>query len=146
MTVFTEADFNGWRFNRDAVHFNGGSAFFGHGHRCVDQPRLLVIDKFFKRTRTSQRSYMVDGMTPCATLADALAALSVPPRPSPEQLALLRAMPPGWHRPDNRIALASLGEMGLVEWGRDAENKVTVRLNAAGMAQLSITEQLEGGS
>lgn len=24
---YTETDFNGWRFARDAVHFNGGKVF-----------------------------------------------------------------------------------------------------------------------
>ncbi|MCK1669403.1 hypothetical protein [Bradyrhizobium sp. 153] len=129
---FTEADFNGWRFNRNGSHFNGGSAFFGYGHRCIDQPRLLVIDKFFKRTRTTQRSYMVDGTTPCATLADALAALSVPPHPSEEQLALLRSLSTDWMSPDRRGPLLPLADMGLIEWGRDIDNKVTCRLTADG--------------
>lgn len=135
-TPFTEADFNSWRFDRDAVHFNGGSAFFGHGHRCIDQPRLLVIDKFFKRTRTSQRSYMVDGTTPCATLAEALAALAIAPQPNAEHLAVLRTVPADWIRPERRVPLLPLAEMGLIEWGRSADDKVTCRLSAAGAALL----------
>jgi hypothetical protein len=74
--ILTEADFNSWRFNRDAVHFNAGKEFFGWGHRCVTQPRLLVIDKYFKKDRSSQRSYVVDGKTQCSTLAEALTVLS----------------------------------------------------------------------
>lgn len=134
--AFTEADFNSWRLNRNAMHFNGGSAFFGYGHRCIDQPRLLVIDKFFKRTRSTQRSYMVDGTTPCATLAEALAALSVPPRPNEEQRDLLRTLSTAWSCPDRRGPLLPLADMGLIEWGRDIDNKVTCRLTAAGRACL----------
>lgn len=133
MSEFTEADFNGWRFDRDAVHFNGGSAFFGYGHRCRDQPRLLVIDKFYKRSRASERSYMVDGTTPCATLDEALAALSVPPKPSEELLALLRSVKAEWHVPARRGPLLPLAEMGLIEWGRDADQHVTCRLTEAGI-------------
>lgn len=136
MADFTETDFNGWRFDRDAVHFNGGSAFFGYGHRCIDQPRLLVIDKFFKKTRSSERSYIVDGTTRCATLAEALAALSVQPRPNAEQLEKLRSVPTEWHRPADRLGLASLAEMGLVEWGRDDDRKVICRITSAGIACL----------
>lgn len=138
-TPLTEADFNNWRFDRDAVRFNGGSAFFGHGHRCIDQPRLLVIDKFFKRTRTSQRSYMVDGTTPCATLAEALTALAIPPCPTAEQIELLRAVSADWMQPERRGPLLPLAEMGLIEWGRSAEDKVTCRLTAAGKANLEST-------
>lgn len=144
MTVFTEADFNSWRLQRDAMHFNGGSAFFGYGHRCVDQPRLLVIDKFFKRTRTTQRSYMVDGKTACATLGEALAALSVPPTLTPDEMALLGTATADWHRPQTRQQLVPLADMGFVEWGRDAEDRVTVRLTAAGIAKLASFQQPEG--
>lgn len=134
---FTESDFNSWRFDRDAVHFNGGSAFFGHGHRCLTQPRLLVIDKFFKQTRSSQRSYMVDGSTPCATLAEALAALSQPPRPTSEQLALLRTVSADWTAPERRGPLLCLAEMGLIEWGRSIDNEIICRLTASGQACLT---------
>jgi hypothetical protein len=133
MTKFTEADFASWRFSRDAVHFNGGSAFFGYGHRCVDQPRLLVIDKFFKATRTSQRSYMVDGTTPCATLDEALTALSFPPQPTEEHRALLRTISVDWMVPARRAPLLPLAEMGLIEWGRNSEDRVTCRLTSAGV-------------
>ncbi|MFB6460488.1 hypothetical protein [Bradyrhizobium tunisiense] len=132
MSGFTEADFNGWRLSRNAAHFNGGSAFFGYGHRCIDQPRLLVIDKFFRATRTSQRSYMVDGTTPCATLTEALAALAVPPQPNDEQLTLLRSLSTEWSSPDRRGPLLPLADMGLLEWSRDIDNKIICRLTAAG--------------
>src|SRR5687767_12756070 len=93
---FTEADFNSWRFNRDAVHFNGGKQFFGYGHRCIDQPRMLVIDKYFNKDRSQQRSYLIDGKQPFTTLAEALAALAMPPVLSDDELRLLSALPEGW--------------------------------------------------
>lgn len=130
--MLTESDYNGWKFFRDAVHFNGGKVFFGYGHRCIDQPRLLVIDKYFKKDRSSQRSYLIDGKTPCASLPDALAALSVPPVLTDEELLLLRTVSTDWTRPETRVPLLPLAEMGFVEWGRDVEDKVTVRLTAVG--------------
>lgn len=136
MTAFSEADFNGWRLNRNAMHFNGGSAFFGYGHRCVDQPRLLVIDKFFRRMRITQRSYLVDGKTACATLAEALAALSTPPEPTEEQIELLRSLSTEWSSPERRAPLLPLADMGLIEWSRDIDRKVMCRLTAAGTACL----------
>lgn len=133
MSNLTKADFDGWRFNRDAVHFNGGSKFFGWGHRCVDQPRLLVIDKYFKKDRSTERSYLIDDRTACATLDEALAALSVPPAVNAEDLELLRAIPPGDDfQPEKRSHYAPLAAMGLVQWGRDKDDNVTCRLTDAG--------------
>jgi hypothetical protein len=134
--VFTEADFNSWRFNRDAVHFNGGKVFFGWGHRCVTQPRLLVIDKYFKADRSTKRSYLIDGKIACETLDDALAALSAPPVLTDEELALLRTVSSEWFRPNERIPLLPLAEMGFIEWGRNEENKVTCRLTANGQQKI----------
>ncbi|MBR0871172.1 hypothetical protein JQ633_12445 [Bradyrhizobium tropiciagri] len=133
---FTEADFNAWRFNRDVVHFNGGKEFFGWGHRCVDQPRLLVIDKCIRKDRSTQRSYLVDGKTPCTSLAEALAALDVAPVLTDEELRLLGTVQEEWVRPDERVPLLPLAEMGMIEWGRNAENRVTCRLTPAGAAML----------
>jgi len=137
--AFTESDFNGWKFHRDAVHFNGGKVFFGWGHRCVTQPRLLVISKYFKKDRSTQRSYCVDGKTPCETLEEALAALSIPPTLTDEEAALLASVSPDWYRPEERVPLLPLAEMGFVEWGRNEENKVTCRLTEAGRAALAAT-------
>lgn len=130
--MFTEADFNGWRFDRDAVHFNGGKVFFGWGHRCVDQPRLLVIDKYFKADRSTKRSYVVDGKTTFEALPEALVELSAPPVISPEDIELLRKLPDDWSRQSPRSPYLPLAEMGLIEWGRDADDKVTLRRTAAG--------------
>lgn len=141
MTAFTERDFNTWRFNRNAVHFNGGKDFFGWGHRCVDQPRLLVIDKYIKKDRSTQRSYLIDSKTPCTTLAEALAALSVPPILTPEECDLLATVSPDWMVPEKRGPLLPLADMGMIEWGRDADNKVTSRLTAAGRRQLGLSEE-----
>jgi hypothetical protein len=147
VSIVTESDFNGWRFNRDAVHFNGGREFFGWGHRCIDQPRLLVIDKYFKKDRSSQRSYLIDGKTPCATLSDALAALSIPPSLTDAERAKLRAIAAfDWIRPLERAPLLPLADMGLIEWGRDAENNVTCRLTSAGREQLAGTQRSGEGS
>lgn len=140
--MFTEKDFDSWRFNRDAVHLNGGREFFGWGHRCVDQPRLLVIDKHFKKDRSTQRSYLVDGKTPCTTLDEALALLSAPPSLSDELLALLRGLPDEWIDADGRIPYLPLHDMGLMEFRHDKENnQFLMRRNEAGRAALNIHER-----
>lgn len=142
--AFTEADFNGWRFNRDAMHINGGKVFFGYGHRCVDQPRLLVIDKYFKADRSKQRSYLVDGKTSFPTLQLALDALTIPPTLSDFEIQLLGTVSRDWYRPEERVPLLPLAKMGMIEWGRDADNKVTCRLSAAGAEQLTAYQRPEG--
>lgn len=137
----TEADFNGWRFRRNAMHFNGGNMFFGWGHRCVDQPRLLVIDKYFKADRSTKRSYLIDDKTPCETLDEALALLSAPPSPSSEELDLLRTASDEWFRPEKRAPFVSLAAMGFVEWGRDGDDHVTVRRTPAGRDAQSVEKK-----
>lgn len=135
MSTFTKDDFDSWRFSRDDLHINGGHEFFGYGHRCITQPRLLVIDKYFRKDRSTQRSYVVDGRTACATIDEALAALSVPPAVTEKDIALLRSLPDtDWSRPEPRVPFLPLADMGLVEWGRDNEDHVTLRLTDAGRA------------
>lgn len=108
--AFTEADYNSWRFRKDAVHFNGGKVFFGWGHRCVDQPRLLVIDKYFKKDRSTHRAYLVDGKTQCLTLLHALVALSTPPALTDFEIQLLSTISRDWYRPRRtRAAPATRG-------------------------------------
>jgi hypothetical protein len=136
--MLTELDFNSWRFNREAVHFNGGREFFGYGHQCVDQPRLLVVDKYFRKDRRQERSYTVDGSRNFTTLAGALAALDRPPEVTDEHRELLRRLPPDEAvRLEGRLPYVELGYMGLVAWGRDDENKVTCRITDAGRAAIT---------
>jgi hypothetical protein len=142
--TLTEADYKGWRFKKDAVHFNGGSIFFGYGHRCIDQPRLLVIDKYFKADRSSSRGYLVDGKTALTALPEALAALAIPPTLSDFEIQLLGTVARDWYRPEERVPLLPLAEMGMIEWGRDADNKVTCRLTVAGIEQLTSSHRPEG--
>ncbi len=146
--MLTKADFDGWRFRRDAVHFNGGREFFGWGHRCIDQPRLLVIDKYFKRDRSTQRSYLVDGRVTFPTLEGALEALSVPPAVSADDRRLLEILAnqgdaDGWARPELRAPYLGLADMGFVEWGRTAANEVTCRLTDAGRTAIATLERLQ---
>lgn len=136
MSNFTESDYNGWRFQRDAIHYNGRPEWFGYGHRCVTQPRLLVIDKYFKCDRSVQRSFMVDGKLSFTMLAEALAALANPPTLSDDELRLLRALPDGWSYPDKRGDLVPLVDMGLVEWRKD-EQGVACQRTEAGRAALA---------
>ena len=141
MHRLSEVDYNGWRFIRDAVHFNGGKVFFGYGHRCVDQPRLLVIDKYFKADRSSKRSYLIDDKTACDTLDEALVALSTPPSPSLDEIALLRSASDDWFQAEKRAPFIPLAAMGFIEWGRDADNHVTLRRTESGRAALAQSEE-----
>lgn len=133
----TEADFNGWRFNRDAVHFNGGAKFFGWGHRCVDNPRLLVIDKYFKKDRSTTRSYLIDSSFPCETLAEALAALDKPPTMTADERVILSAVPAeGWFKPESRTPFIALVAKGYAE-KRSDENGIMFRVTETGRRALS---------
>lgn len=144
MSSFNEADYNSWRFKRDAVHYNGGKEFFGYGHRCETQPRLLVIDKYFKKDRSAQRSYLVDGKQPFTTLAEALAALDKPPMLSDEELTLLRGLPDGWSYPEKRGDLLPLADMGMIEWRRDEKGVACQRTGAGRVAALYTEEACPG--
>lgn len=134
MAEFTMADYEKWRWKKDVLHLNGGRIFFGWGHQCIDQPRLMAIDKYFKKDRSTQRSYMVDGKHTFDRLEDALAVLGGPPVLSAEEQALLDAMPEGWFVPErgSRHRYSALHSMGFVEWGRDEKDNVTVRRRADG--------------
>lgn len=135
--MLTKTDFDGWRFNRDDVHFNGGREFFGWGHRCIDQPRLLVIDKYFRKERSTQRSYLIDGKTPCATLEEALTALAVPPKLSDDLLVLLRGLSDEWIDADGRVPYLPLHDMGLMEFHHDKDvHRFMMRRNEAGRRAL----------
>lgn len=126
-TAFTKDDYAKWRFKKDALHLNGGNVFFGWGHQCIDQPRLMVIDKYFRKDRSTKRSYLVDGKHSFDVMEDALAVLSGPPVLTAEQQTLLDSMPEGWFAPEKRAPYHELSSMGLVEWGRDEQNNVTCR-------------------
>lgn len=60
------------------------------------------------------------------------------------EIQLLSTVSRDWYRPKERVPLVALGQMGMIEWGRDAENKVTCRLTAAGTDQLTISHRPEG--
>lgn len=137
MTVYNEADYNSWRFQKDAIHYNGGAVFFGYGHRCVTQPRLLVIDKYFRKDRSAQRSYLIDGKLPFTTLPEALAALEKPPTLSDDELRLLRALPEGWSYPEKRGDLVPLADMGLIEWRRDDNGVACQRTDSGNAAAIN---------
>jgi hypothetical protein len=128
----TESDYHRWKFQREAVHFNGGRDWFGYGHRCIDQPRLLVVDKYFRADQCTKRSFTVDGRLQVGTLREALDALAIPPALSIEEASLLATVPDDWFRPEQRAPLLILSYMGLVEWSRDAEKRVICRRTEAG--------------
>ena len=143
MKRLSEADFNSWRFNRDVMHFNGGAAFFGWGHRCVDQPRLLVIDKYFRKDRSTKRSYLIDDKLAFDALDDALAALSAPPSLSAEERATLASMPADWFYPEKRVPYSRLVAMGLAEWRKRDDVGIACRITESGRLALAEGERRE---
>lgn len=109
-------DIDKFRFQRDAIHINGGSVFFAYGHRCVDEPRLVVMDKSFKATRTTVRSYVIDGVDSYETPEQAAYALGVPPVLTADEMELLARAPVDWTAVEKRGDYYSLYQKGLVEF------------------------------
>lgn len=62
---------------REERHLNGRD-FFGHDYRCVEQPRLELRVRCWRKTRTSERTWYVDGIA-CSSLDDVAEALREDP-------------------------------------------------------------------
>jgi hypothetical protein len=46
---------------RETCHYNGGSAWFGYEHTCVQHPRLTRFMRCDKKTRTCATTWRVAG-------------------------------------------------------------------------------------
>lgn len=103
---------------RNVGHYKG-SGYFGDLYQCIEHPRLKRAVTYYKKIRTSEVRFLVDGK-PVDNLEAAAAALNVPPAPSPRLVDVLMEI--GTEFGDYRRLtkfddLSALGDMGLIEWG-----------------------------
>ena len=87
----TEADAKSWHMC-EAIHYNGGAAFFAYLHRCVEQPRLSRYDRYDRKTRSVKSTWRADGQDH-ESFADAIEALNTPPEFTADELAFLADAP-----------------------------------------------------
>lgn len=100
---------------REAAHFNGGKEWFGCLFRCDQHPRLTRMDKYFRKDRSVESRFKVDGK-PVANLAEAADRLSQSYEPTPEDLTLLAEVPDKYARLESRSRFLPLRDAGLVEF------------------------------
>lgn len=56
----SDLDLSELTFKED-VHYNGGKEWFGYGWTCVQEPRITMIRRYFRKTRTSKDEWRLDG-------------------------------------------------------------------------------------
>lgn len=126
--MITKADLGNFQ---GGDHYNRGSLGGGWGSRCVKYPRLYFIDWHFKKTRTVEREWTVDGEK-VADLEAAIAALNKPPILTLGELAWLEKMPSEW-TPLRKLEadlggievcyvwMHALASKGMIEYGKSPE-------------------------
>lgn len=82
---------------RNTAHYNTGAAGYGYGFRFDDFPRLIFIDKTYKKERRHEREWYVDGVR-VTDLDAAIAALNIAAVMTDDEAATL-AMVPLWFTP-----------------------------------------------
>lgn len=87
----TEADAKNWHM-QEAVHYNGGDAFFAYLHRCIEQPRLSRFDRYDKKTRAVTSTWKIDGIDR-PSFAEAIERLNAPAVFDADELAHLATLP-----------------------------------------------------
>lgn len=88
------------------AHYNMGAKGYGYGHRCVEFPRLSMIDRYYKPSKEHpdglmQREWRVDGdVVATARALDwsvapdaALAALAIAPKLTDDEVRILDLVP-----------------------------------------------------
>jgi hypothetical protein len=110
------------QFRENGNHFNGGEVFFGYGYTAIDEPRLKLIRKWFRKGPKRglyEDSYYVDGKH-VADYEDAIEALKVPVSFTNEELMCLAIIgdEPFDYRPLVPVQIrSSLADKGAIEWG-----------------------------
>lgn len=77
---------------RNASHYNMGPKGYGYGYRFDDFPRLMFIDKHYRKERRNEREWFVDG----ARVADfdaAIVALNAPAVLTDDEKEILAKIP-----------------------------------------------------
>lgn len=96
--MLTVEDVRNWRF-RLPDHYNGGREWFGYGGSAPQNPRLYVIEKSFKKTRTTVQEWSVDGVK-MPSIEAAVEALNQPVQVTDGELRTIAAMPDDWASKD----------------------------------------------
>lgn len=78
---------------RESAHYNGGAAWFGYGHQCIQQPRLYRLDRYSRKDRSVTSTWSVDGED-CADLTEAIGRLKTDPIVTPDEIAALALLSP----------------------------------------------------
>lgn len=108
---------------RETAHLNGGKEWFGYEHQCIEEPRLRRMDKYLRKDRSVVSTWRVDGAD-CASPAEAMRKLAVPPIIGDDEMAILRVLSPDFMSKTDLDALDidwrnrqySLSQKGLIWW------------------------------
>lgn len=103
----------------EAGHFHG-DGMFGYIFRSTERPRLSFKETSYRKTRTTERVWKVDGLD-VGTQEQAEAALMVPPALTDEEQAAADKLSADWidreqQREIGLRTLMTLGEKGIAEW------------------------------
>lgn len=123
--MITEADLSKCRVV-ESDHYNGGEKFFGHGGRCVEQPRLYRLVKYWRADRSTTVEWLVDG-EPVNDLREAAEKLNAAPSLGAAERAELATVPSEYtdiRQTMNRLLNHKIRSKGLVEW-RDGKCRIT---------------------
>lgn len=106
------------RFREDG-HFHG-DGMFGYVYRSTTRPRLSFKETCYRKTRTTERVWKVDGLD-IGSREQAEAALLVPPVLTDDEQDAADRLSDDWMGREEQRAigittLVMLGEKGIAEW------------------------------
>lgn len=106
---------------RQSDHYNGGKDWFGYGGECHLHPRIYLLTRSIRATRSTEYEYSVDGEK-VENLSAALERITRPPNVSDDEMEALRLVPDDWSDrrawkfwPGGYATLWRLHRKGLVE-------------------------------
>jgi hypothetical protein len=105
-----------------AAHLDGPrgrNGWFGDMHRCVQYPRLQRRVRYFRKDRSHDVTWYVDGQEVGKALADALPLLNVPPELTDEEKRVLDMVTDDFvdlRRQGITVELLMLQNKGLIEF------------------------------
>jgi hypothetical protein len=80
---------------RQSDHYNGGREWFGYGGECRQHPRIYLLTRSFRSSRTTEYEYSVDGEK-VRDLAAALERIKSPPIVADDERAALHLVSTDW--------------------------------------------------
>jgi len=100
-------------------HFHG-DGMFGYIFKSTTRPRLSFKETSYRKTRTTEHVWKVDGLD-VGTREQAEAALLTPPVLTPEEQTAADLLTDEWmdreqQREIGLLTLMSIGEKGVAEW------------------------------